>query len=114
AVMSALDAAPASAVVLGAGYVGLEVAENLVHRGIAVTLVQRAGQVLTALDPELAQLVAQRLEANGVRVVLGQSAVSIGAADVTLADGERIPGELVIAAIGVRPETDLARGAGLE
>ncbi|HOA89139.1 MAG TPA: FAD-dependent oxidoreductase [Propioniciclava tarda] len=104
---------PTSAVVLGAGFIGLEVAENLVHRGWDVTVVELADQVLAPLDPEMAALVQARLEANGVRVLLGQSATALGASDLTLTSGETLPATIVVAAIGVRPESQLAKDAGL-
>ena len=104
---------PTSAVVLGAGFIGLEVAENLVHRAWDVTVVELADQVLAPLDSEMAALVQARLEANGVRVLLGQSATALGASDLTLTSGETLPATIVVAAIGVRPESQLAKDAGL-
>ena len=101
------------AVVMGAGFIGLEVAENLVHRGWAVTVIELADQVLAPLDPELAALVQRRLEANGVTVLLGESVAEISPSGVALVDGTRLPASLVIAAIGVRPESALAKDAGL-
>ncbi|WP_084128993.1 FAD-dependent oxidoreductase [Demequina sp. NBRC 110055] len=107
-----------SAVVIGAGFVGLEVAENLRHRGLDVTVVELAPQVLTPLDAEMAIRVEQRLTANGVRVLTGASVSQIDTADaaVTLADGstETVPADLVVAAIGVQPEGSLAADAGLD
>ena len=104
------DEAPAHAVVIGAGFIGLEVTENLVARGIPVTIVEAAPQVLPPLDPELAILVADELTAHGVRIEIGATVASVGERDVTLADGRTIPGDLVIGAIGVRPDNELARG----
>jgi NADPH-dependent 2,4-dienoyl-CoA reductase/sulfur reductase-like enzyme/rhodanese-related sulfurtransferase len=108
------DEEPAHAVVIGAGFIGLEVAENLVARGIDVTIVEAAPQVLPPLDPEMAILVADELTANGVHVETGMTVVAIGERDVMLVDGRVLPAELVVGAIGVRPDTDLARAAGLE
>ena len=105
---------PASAVVIGAGFVGLETAENLTHAGIPVTVVEAADQVLTPLDPELAVLVAAELVANGVRVETGVAVTEVTADEVVLADGRRIPAELVVGSIGVRPDTRLAVLAGLD
>lgn len=102
------------AVVMGGGFIGLEVAENLIHRGWAVTVVELADQIMAPLDPELAALVAKRLGANGVQLVLGASVTAIGADDVTLSDGRTLPAELVVASIGVRPDGRLAADAGLE
>ncbi|WP_084105998.1 FAD-dependent oxidoreductase [Demequina sp. NBRC 110056] len=104
-----------SAVVVGAGFVGLEVAENLAHRGLSVTVVELAPQVLGALDSELAIRVQDRLEEHGVRVLTGSTVSEISAADVTVAgpDGShRIDADLVVAAIGVTPDSTLAASAG--
>jgi len=105
---------PADAVVIGAGFIGLEVAENLVHQGIAVTIAEAAPQVLPPLDAELAILVQDELERNGVTVRTGTAVASISDRAVHLADGTEIPADLVVGAIGVRPETGLAADAGLE
>jgi NADPH-dependent 2,4-dienoyl-CoA reductase/sulfur reductase-like enzyme len=105
--------APRNAVVIGAGFIGLEMIENLVARGIDVTVVEAAPQVLTPLDPELAILLADELVAHGVRVETGATVASVGERDVTLADGRTLAADLVIGAIGVRPDVELARAAGL-
>lgn len=105
--------APRTAVVIGAGFIGLEVAENLVHQGLAVTIVEASPQVLPPLDPELAILVRDELEAHGVTVHTGVGVTAIGTSSVTLADGRELPADVVVGAIGVRPETSLAVGAGL-
>ena len=104
---------PRSAVVIGAGFVGLETAENLVCKSIAVTVVEAVDQVLTPLDPELAVLVAAELTSHGVVVETGVAVSEVTAGGITLADGRAIPGELVIGSIGVRPDVRLAEMAGL-
>ncbi len=101
------------AVVIGAGFIGIEVAENLVQMGLTVTIVEGGSQVLAPLDPELAVLVRDELEAHGVRVETNATVAAIGADDVTLADGRSLPADLVVGAIGVRPDTRLAHEAGL-
>ena len=106
--------APATAVVIGAGFIGLEMAENLVRQGIAVTIVEATPQVLPPLDPELAILVCDELVAHGVRVETGATVSSIGERTVTLADGRILAADLVVGAIGVRPEVRLAELAGLK
>lgn len=111
--MADLQSEPTSAVVIGAGFVGLEVAENLARRGLSVTVVELADQVLTPLDPELAVLVQAQLERHGVTVRTGVRAIEIGSDEVLLSDGTRVPAGLVVAALGVRPESALARAAGL-
>ncbi len=102
-----------TAVVIGAGFVGLETAENLAHRGIATTVVEAADQVLLPLDPEMAVLVAAELVAQGVAVETGVAVAEVTDAGVVLADGHAVAGELVVAAIGVRPDVRLAEMAGL-
>ena len=104
---------PHSAVVIGAGFVGLETAENLAHRGIRTTVVEAAPQVLTVLDPEMAVLVEAELRANGVAVETGVGVAEVTDAGVVLADGRVVAGDLVVAAIGVRPDVQLAELAGL-
>ncbi len=105
---------PATAVVIGAGFVGLEVAENLARRGLAVTVVELAPQVLTPLDAEMAALVEQRLTAVGTTVRTGSQVVATEQTSVLLDDGTCVPADLVVVAIGVTPESDLARAAGLD
>ena len=111
---------PARAVVVGAGFVGLEAVEALVARGLQVELVELADQVLPPLDAELAPLLADELRAHGVGLHLGVSATSVtgGSGDdgvtVVLSDGTALPGDVVIVNVGVRPASDLARAAGLD
>ncbi|MEZ5112128.1 MAG: FAD-dependent oxidoreductase [Nocardioidaceae bacterium] len=112
--MVAATSGAKSAVVIGGGFIGLELAENLHNLGISVTLVEATEQVMAPLDPEMAQIVHQRLRKVGVDLVLGASVTEIGAQDVTLSDRQTRPAEVVVAAIGVRPDTTLAADAGLE
>lgn len=114
AITALVDGGARTAVVLGAGFIGLEMTEALVHRDVHVTLVDLADQVLAPLDPEMARTVQSELVRAGVDVRLGVSATSIDDTDVTLSDGSSIPADLIVMAIGVRPESDLARDAGLE
>jgi len=111
------------AVVVGGGYIGLEMAEQLRRRGLAVTLVEALPQVLTALDPEMAAWLHQELRAHGVTLHLGDAVAAFEpptgaeparASIVRLNSGRRVPADVVILALGVRPETGLARRAGLE
>ena len=101
------------AVVIGGGFIGVEVAENFVHRGLRLALVEATDQVMAPMDPEMVAPVHTALRSAGVDLRLGQSVASIGADDVTLADGTRVAADVVVAAIGVRPDTSLAVGAGL-
>lgn len=105
---------PASAVVIGGGFIGVEIAENLVHRKIPTALVEATDQVLMPLDPELATLVANEMRSHKVDVRLGSSVVKVASDSVELSNGEILPAEIVILAIGVRPEIGLAKAAGLE
>ena len=105
---------PATAVVIGGGFIGVEIAENLVHRGIKTTVIEAADQVLAPLDPEMASLVAKEMIAHGVDLRLGVSASEISTRSITLSDGTELPAELVILAIGVRPEINLAKAAGIK
>jgi NADPH-dependent 2,4-dienoyl-CoA reductase/sulfur reductase-like enzyme len=111
------------AVVVGGGYIGLEMAEQLRRRGLAVTLVEAMPQVMTPLDPEMAAWLHQELRANGVTVRLGDSVAAFEAprpgetaraSVVVLKSGRRIEADTVVLGMGVRPEISLARNAGLE
>jgi len=106
------------AVVVGGGFIGLEMAENLVRRELTVAIVEKLQQVMPPLDPEMAAPVAQHLVRRGIELHLGDGLASIeaepdGCLVVVTESGARIPADLVILALGVRPEVDLARGAGL-
>lgn len=107
------------AVVVGGGYIGLEMAENLAHRGLEVTIVEMLDQVMAPLDPECARLLEQHLEKNGVRLALNDAVASFnqtasGSLEVFTKSGKAYPANIVILAIGVRPETALPKIAGLE
>ncbi len=91
----------------------MEVAENLVHLGLQVTLIEATDQVMAPLDPEMVAPVHDVIREAGVDLVLGQGVTAIGPNTVTLADGTERDAELVVAAIGVRPESGLAADAGL-
>ena len=108
-----VNAKPKSAVVIGGGFIGVEIAENLVHKGVPTTVVEAAPQVLAPLDPEMATLVAAEMRKHGVVLHLGVSAKDVTPTSVVLSDGTSLDAELVIMAIGVRPDTNLAKAAGL-
>jgi len=107
-----------SAVVLGAGFIGLEAAEALTHAGLQVTLVEAAPHVLPVVDPEIAHFVRDALVRHGVAVHEGLAATSIDDSDgrprVTLADGTVLDTDLVVLSVGVRPRSELASAVGLE
>ncbi len=107
------------AVIVGAGFIGLEMAENLIHRGFDVTVLQRGDQVLGPLDREMARVVEGYLENHGVNLVLNDGAAEFrqspdGALEVHTESGAMHPADIVVLAIGVRPDTTLAKQAGLE
>ena len=113
-----VDGGARRAVIVGAGFIGLESAEALRHRGLAVTLVELAGQVMPALDPEMARSIELELLRAGVEVRLGTSVTALreagsGTVTASLSDGSQVPANLVLLATGVRPETSLAAAAGL-
>ncbi len=113
-IVGAVDAAPKSAVVIGGGFIGVEIAENLVHRGISTYLIEATHQVLAPLDPEMASFVHAEMTMNKVNLFLGSAVISVTDDEVMLSDGTAIPAQLVVMAIGVRPDTKLAKAAGLE
>lgn len=108
---------PASVAVIGAGYIGLEMTEALHERSIGVDLIELLPQVFAPVDPEIAAPLAQHMQDKGIRLHLGHAVEAIEPTDrgVSLAmdHGRSIPADLVILAIGVKPEVDLARRAGL-
>ena len=106
-------AANQSVVILGAGFIGIEVAENLRHMGIATTIVQRGATILSQFDPEMIEPMQARLVENGVVLELNAQAKEITADSVILADGRILPASLVVSAAGVAPDNSLAREAGL-
>ncbi|MBK8889916.1 MAG: FAD-dependent oxidoreductase [Dechloromonas sp.] len=107
------------AVVIGGGFIGLETAENLVHRGFDVTLVEMLDQLLAPLDRDMARIVEGYVERHGIRLELNDGVAGFrqaagGALEVLTRSGKTHPADIVILALGVRPDTTLARTAGLE
>jgi NADPH-dependent 2,4-dienoyl-CoA reductase/sulfur reductase-like enzyme/rhodanese-related sulfurtransferase len=107
------------AVVVGGGFIGLETAENLVHRGFDVTLVEMLDQVLAPLDQEMARIVEGYVDMHGIRLELndgvsGFKQTGSGSLEVLTKSGKAHPADIVILAIGVRPDTTLAKMAGLK
>lgn len=116
-IMTVLDGEqPKEAVVIGAGFIGLEMAENLQMRGIKVTIVEKAPHVLPPLDEEMAAFVKKELEANNVRVITSQSAVAFKdeGRTIVLEDGSELTSGLTILSVGVTPENHLAQSAKIE
>jgi NADPH-dependent 2,4-dienoyl-CoA reductase/sulfur reductase-like enzyme/rhodanese-related sulfurtransferase len=113
-IVAQVMAKPQSAVVIGGGFIGVEIAENLIHKGITTSVIEASDQVLAPLDPEMATLVAKEMRLQKVDLRLGVSVTAINPKTVTLSDGTELPAELIILAIGVRPDISLAKNAGLE
>ena len=113
-----VDQGVKQAVVVGAGFIGLELVENLVRRGITTTVVELQDQVLPPFDKEMTTPIAEHLAARGVSVLLGQSAEAFEKSAegliVQLKSGQRLPAQLVVLGVGVRPENKLAVDANLE
>lgn len=109
---------PKSVVIAGGGYIGVEVAENLRDLGIQVTIVQRPNQLLNPLDYDMASFVHAKMRQKGVRLMLGHSvegfAEENGQIQVILKDAEPLQADMVLLAIGVQPDTELAKNAGIK
>lgn len=108
------EKAPRQIVIVGTGFIGLELCENFVELGLDVTLVEMLPQVTPGLDPDMAVYVEEELLRHGVKVFTGNGVQEIGDGAVRLANGETLPADMVIMATGVKPEVTLAREAGLE
>lgn len=108
---------PKHAIVVGAGYIGLVIAEMLHARGVKVTLVEAGDQILHVLDPDMAAVVENRVIKQGISIIKSDHPVSMEGEPyvekVTLASGESLPANMVMLGLGVRPETWLAEQAGL-
>ena len=115
-IMLALDEEPQEAVVVGAGFIGLETAENLRKRGLNVTIVEKAPHVLPPLDEEMAAFVQAELADKGVKVITSQSATRFeeNGKIIVLEDGQKLASDVTILSVGVQPENSLAKAAGIE
>ncbi len=109
------DYAPKTAIVVGGGFIGLEAAEAFNARGITTTIVELMNQVMPPADPEFGAQIAQAMAEHGVSTITGKSLVGIdwNTRKVRLSDGSELLADLVLLAVGVRPNLDLARKAGL-
>ncbi|MCB9849824.1 MAG: FAD-dependent oxidoreductase [Phycisphaerales bacterium] len=116
-IKAAVDAGAKSALVIGGGFIGLEMVENLVQRGLSVHLVEMLDQVMPPIDREMASPVHDQLRVAGVNLHLGDAVESFvdegGAVRAKLKSGQELTGDLVVLAIGVRAESKLAKDAGL-
>jgi NADPH-dependent 2,4-dienoyl-CoA reductase/sulfur reductase-like enzyme/rhodanese-related sulfurtransferase len=111
---SLLTAKNKTVAILGAGFIGIELAENIRHMDIPVTIIQRSNSILGQFDPEMVQPLHARLEKHGVRIELNVQADHITDTHVVLTDGRKIDAGLVFTAAGVDPDNSLAREAGLK
>lgn len=118
-IKAATDRGVARAAIIGAGFIGLELAENMLRRGIATTVVELQDQVLPPMDAEMTTPIAQALRKKGAELLLGESAEAFrpaadGGVEVVLKSGGSVAAGLVVLGVGVRPENQLAVEAGLE
>ncbi len=107
------DKDPASAVIIGTGFIGLEMADNLSLRGIRITLVEKLPAICPSLDPDMAVHLENHLLKRGVRIESGKTAVRITDSSVVLDDGSEASADIVIIAVGVKPNVALAKEAGV-
>ena len=109
---------PKSAVLAGGGFIGLELAENLRQLGMAVTIVQRPRQLMNPFDPDMAAFIHNEVRRHGIKLALGRTAEGFeergGGVDILLKDERPLHADMVVLAIGVTPDTALARDAGLK
>lgn len=117
-IKAAVDSGAKQAVIVGAGFIGLELAENLVKRGLDTTVVELQDQVMPPFDKEMTRPILEALKAKRVTVLLGESADAFepdeNGLTVRLKSGKSLPAQVVILGVGVRPENKLAIEAGLE
>jgi NADPH-dependent 2,4-dienoyl-CoA reductase/sulfur reductase-like enzyme len=116
--LTATDRPPQRAVVVGAGYIGVEVAEAFVRRGLDTTVVDAAPEPMATLDHDMGALVRVAMEGMGVHLLTGRLVQEVrpgadGRVGSVVAGGEEIPADVVVLGVGVRPRTELARAAGL-
>lgn len=103
-----------NAVVVGGGFIGVEMAENFIHAGLKTTLVELSDQILTPLDREVAAFAQNKMRANGVELILSDGVKEFEEEYIILNSGKKIPYDIAILAIGVRPDASLAKSCGLE
>ena len=104
---------PQSAVIVGTGFIGMELCENLTARGLSVTMIEKLAQVSPGLDTDISVYVEQRLKDHNIAVLTSAEVTEINEIGAVLSDGRQIHAEMVILSVGVRPEVTLARNAGL-
>jgi NADPH-dependent 2,4-dienoyl-CoA reductase/sulfur reductase-like enzyme len=118
AVLAGLTGQPRRAVVVGGGYIGIEMAEAMVRRGLAVTLVDQAAEPMTTVDPDMGALVRKAMQGMGIAVLTGTPVTGFetgpdGRVSAVGTESETLPADIVVLGLGVRPATELAGAAGL-
>lgn len=118
AVLAGLTRSPRQAVVVGGGYIGIEMAEALVRRGLAVTVIDGATEPMSTLDPDMGALVREAMQGMGIAVITGSPVTAFdvgsgGRVSAVVTPEGTLPADLVVLGLGVRPRTELARAAGL-
>ena len=103
-----------NAVVIGGGFIGVEMAENFIHAGLHTTLLELSNQILSPLDKEIAAAAQNTMRSNGVELILSDGVKEFEENFIVLNSGKKIPYDIAILAIGVRPDVTLAKSAGLE
>ncbi|NTV89886.1 MAG: FAD-dependent oxidoreductase, partial [Clostridiales bacterium] len=104
---------PENAVIIGSGYIGVEMAENLQHAGLKVAMIEAQNHVIGSLDAEMAAIVHNEIRNNGVGLYLESKVTAIEADGIILEDGRKVPADLVIMSIGVQPETGFIKDSGI-
>ncbi|MEY3310431.1 MAG: hypothetical protein RL107_567 [Actinomycetota bacterium] len=112
-IVAAIGGAPKHIVILGAGFIGVELAENLRHRGHSVTIVQSGPSILSPFDPEIIEPFHANLEQHGIKILVSATATEITEYAVEMSDGTRLTADIVISSVGVTPDHSLAVEAGL-
>jgi len=110
----ALKGAPKKVSVIGGGFIGIETVENLKEAGHSVTLVEAMPQILRILDEDMVQILHKEIYDHGVNLIVGDKVSAFDKSNVILESGRRVESDVVVLAIGVQPETDLAKGANLD
>jgi NADPH-dependent 2,4-dienoyl-CoA reductase/sulfur reductase-like enzyme len=109
---------PKSAIILGSGYIAMEMADALTRRGLSVTVISRSGRILKTVDPEMGEMIRRELSLHGVQVIdpFTPSDIQRRGKSLIVEDqqGTSVKGDMVLAAVGAQPETTLAKGAGIE
>lgn len=105
---------PETCAVIGAGFIGLEMAENLAEQGIKVSVVEGAAHVMPPIDMDMAHQVHNYIRAQGMDLYLGQTCTAMDEGGVILSNGTKVPADMVILSIGVRPDTDFLADSGIE